>query len=165
MSSLRVRFLHSRSRPQSGQRSDSCHSYNSETTEANLMKLHRKIKHNEKVCCAQDLGSYTHGQGHSRVRGQICVSAITQKILSKFDETSQTGRIAQSVGHLTHKLEVLGSIPCLAKGSCHWQKYVHEVLVNPLGGLSLPRKNVVRLTDCPDMTIVVYCGRKTTTTT
>ena len=29
----------------------------SETTEANLMKLHRKIKHNEKVCRAQDLGS------------------------------------------------------------------------------------------------------------
>ena len=33
----------------------SCFSY---TTEANLMKLHRKIKHNEKVCCTQDLGSY-----------------------------------------------------------------------------------------------------------
>ena len=27
------------------------------TMEANLMKLHRKIKHNEKVCLAQDLGS------------------------------------------------------------------------------------------------------------
>ena len=32
---------------------------NSETTESNLMKLHRKIKHNEKVSSAQDLGSYT----------------------------------------------------------------------------------------------------------
>ena len=30
---------------------------------------------------------------------------------------------------------------------------MHEVLVNRLGGLSLPRKSVVRLTDCPDMTI------------
>ena len=29
----------------------------SSATEANLMKLHRKIKHNEKVCRAQDLGS------------------------------------------------------------------------------------------------------------
>ena len=29
----------------------------SNTTEANVMKLHRKIKHNEKVCCAQDVGS------------------------------------------------------------------------------------------------------------
>ena len=39
---------------------------------------------------------------------------------------------------------------------------MHEVLVNPLGGLSLPRKSVVMLTDCPDMTIDVYHGRKTT---
>ena len=34
---------------------------------------------------------------------------------------------------------------------------MHEVLVNCLGGLSLPRKSVVRLTDRP-----VYRGRKTT---
>ena len=40
---------------------------------------------------------------------------------------------------------------------------MHEVLVNRLGGLSLPRKNVVRLTDRPDMTLDVYRGRKTTT--
>ena len=39
---------------------------------------------------------------------------------------------------------------------------MHEVLVNLLGGLSLPRKSVVRLTDRPDMTLVVYRGRKTT---
>ena len=31
-----------------------------------------------------------------------------------------------------------------------------------LGGLSLPRKSVVRLTDRPDMTLDVYRGRKTT---
>ena len=36
---------------------------------------------------------------------------------------------------------------------------MHEVLVNRLGGL---RKSVVRLTDRPDMTLDVYCGRKTT---
>ena len=41
-------------------------------------------------------------------------------------------------------------------------KYVYEVLVNCLGGLSLPRKSVVRLTDRPDMTLDVYRGRKTT---
>ena len=46
----------------------------------------------------------------------------------------------------------------------YWRKYVHEVLVNRLGGLSLPRKSVVRLTDHPDMTLDVYCGHKTTTT-
>ena len=64
-------------------------------------------------------------------------------------------RVAQSVGHLTRKSGVLGSIPGLAtyfrfsfrffkKGSCQLlAKYVHEVLVNRLGGLSLPRKSVV----------------------
>ena len=39
---------------------------------------------------------------------------------------------------------------------------MHEVLVNRLGGLSQPRKNVVRLTDRPDMTLDVYRGRTTT---
>ena len=40
---------------------------------------------------------------------------------------------------------------------------MHEVLVNRLGGLSLPRKRVVRIADRPDMTLDVYPGRKTTT--
>ena len=39
---------------------------------------------------------------------------------------------------------------------------MHKVLVNRLGGLSLPRKSVVRLTDRHDMTLDVYRGRKTT---
>ena len=39
---------------------------------------------------------------------------------------------------------------------------MHEVLVNQLGSLSLPRKSVIRLTDRPDMTIDVYRRRKTT---
>ena len=34
---------------------------------------------------------------------------------------------------------------------------VHLVLVNYLGGLSLPRNSVVRLTDHPVLTIVIYC--------
>ena len=84
------------------------------------------------------------------------------------------GHVAQSVGHLTHKSGILGSIPGLATYFLspsallrrtvvsYWQKYVHELLVNRLGGLSLPRKSVVRLTDRPDMTFDVYCGRKTT---
>ena len=37
----------------------------------------------------------------------------------------------------------------------YWQKYVQEVLINRLGGLSLPRKSVVRITDHPDMTLDV----------
>ena len=39
---------------------------------------------------------------------------------------------------------------------------MHEVLVNRLGGLSLPRESVVRLTDRPDMTLDVYRGRLAT---
>ena len=44
----------------------------------------------------------------------------------------------------------------------YWRKYVHEVLFNHLGGLSLPRKSVVRLTDRSNMTLDVYHGCKTT---
>ena len=38
-----------------------------------LMKLHRKIEHNEKVCRAQELGYYAQGQGHNHVRCQIAL--------------------------------------------------------------------------------------------
>ena len=90
------------------------------------------------------------------------------------DNIRVPGRVAQSVGHLTRKSGVLGSIPGLATYFrspsaflrravvSYWRKYVHKVLVNRLGGLSLPRKSVVRLTDRPDMTLDVYRGRKTT---
>ena len=47
------------------------------------MTFHRKIKHNEKVCRAHDLGSCAQGQGRSQVRGQNLVSAITQKLLKQ----------------------------------------------------------------------------------
>ena len=40
---------------------------------------------------------------------------------------------------------------------------MHEVLGNHLGGLSLPRKSVVRLTDHPDVTLALYCGCNNTT--
>ena len=43
------------------------------------MKLHRKIKHNEKVCRTHDLGFYAQGQGRNQVEGQNLVSAITQQ--------------------------------------------------------------------------------------
>ena len=47
------------------------------------MKIHRKIKDNEKECRAHNKGSYTQGQGRSQVRGQTRVSAITKKLLMK----------------------------------------------------------------------------------
>ena len=40
------------------------------------MKLDRKIKHNEKVCRAHDLGSYVQGQGRNQVKGQNHVSEL-----------------------------------------------------------------------------------------
>ena len=42
---------------------------------------------------------------------------------------------------------------------------MYKVLINRLGGLSPSMISVVRLTDRPDMTIAVYLGHKTTTTT
>ena len=56
-----------------GQRSKSGLSNNSKTTEANLMKLHRKIEHNEKVCRSQELGYYAQGQCHNHIRCQIAL--------------------------------------------------------------------------------------------
>ena len=84
------------------------------------------------------------------------------------------GRVAQSVGHLTRKSGSWVRYPVwqhtfVSPSSfsrravvSYRRKCVHEVLVNRLGGLSLPRKSVVRLTDRPDMTLDVYRGRKTT---
>ena len=54
------------------------------------MKLHRKIKHNEKVCRAHYLGSYAQGQGRNHVKGQIVPKIVLLiNYWSKFDETSQ----------------------------------------------------------------------------
>ena len=83
------------------------------------------------------------------------------------------GRVGQSVGHLSRKSGswvrypvwqhtfVSPSVFSRRAVVSYWRKYVHEVLVNRLGGLSLPRKSVVRLTDRPDMALDVYRGRKT----
>ena len=109
------------------------------------------------------------------VKAPISASTDNFKLVLIFDfNILGPGCVAQSVGHLTRKSGVLGSIPGLAayfrfsfrffkKGSCQLlAKVLHEVLVNRLGGLSLPRKSVVRVTDRPDMTLDVYRGRKTT---
>ena len=88
---------------------------------------------------------------------------------------NEPGRVAQSVGRLTRKSGVLGSIPSLHILSfllplsqervvvSYWRKYVHEELVNSLGDLSLLSKSVARLTDRPDVTLDAYSGGKTTT--
>ena len=96
----------------------------------------------------------------------------------QFSKEGMPGCVAQLVGHLTRTSEVLGSIPGLAtylhfsfgpsadsRGAVgsYWPKFVHEVLVDHLGGLSLPRKSVIRLTVHLYMTLDVYRGCKTTT--
>ena len=52
-------------------------------TEANLIKLHRKIKHNKRVFQGQNFGSYAQVQGRNQVKGQNRVSAITQRLLKQ----------------------------------------------------------------------------------
>ena len=89
------------------------------------------------------------------------MAELQEKDVSAFRKfvRMESGRVAQSVGHLTRKSGVLGSITGLAtyfrfsfrffkKGSCQYcRKYLREVLVNRIGVLSLHRKSVVRLTD------------------
>ena len=53
-----------------------------------------------------------------------------------------------------HKLFVSASPDLRKEDVSYWQKYMYLVLVNHLGGLSLPRNSVVRLTDHPTMTII-----------
>ena len=72
--------------------------------------------------------------------------------------TPWPGHVAQSVAHLTQEQRSRVQYPVQSHTSVspstdsrravviHWQKYVHKVLVNCPGGLSLPRKSVVRLT-------------------
>ena len=76
------------------------------------MKHHRKIKHNEKVCHAHDLGSYAKGQGRNQVRGQNSVSnnlKTTEANLTKLHRkiehnekvcrAQELGSYAQGQGH------------------------------------------------------------------
>ena len=91
------------------------------------MKLHRKIKHNEKVCLAHDLGSYAQGQGCNQVKGQNLVSAITQKLLKqiyrklhrkiehneKVCRAQELGSYAQGQGHNQVKGQIVPKIVLL----------------------------------------------------
>ena len=78
------------------------------------MTLHRKIKHNEKVCRAHDLGSYAQGQGCSQVRGQNLVPAITKtteanltKHHRKLEHREGVSRTRDLRGHLLHTVTFL----------------------------------------------------------
>ena len=70
------------------------------------MKLHRKIKHNEKVCRAHDIGSYAQGQGRNQVKGQNLVSAkTTEANLTKLHRKIEHNKkvcSAQELGSYAH---------------------------------------------------------------
>ena len=61
-------------------RCKSCLSDNVKTNESNLMKLHSKIKHTEKVCRAQELRPLVQGQGYSGVRGHVLKSCLRNNL-------------------------------------------------------------------------------------
>ena len=77
------------------------------------MTLHRKIKHNEKVCRAHDLGSYAQGQGRNQIKGQnLCLgnnSKTTEANLTKLHRkiehnekvcrAQELGSYAEGQGH------------------------------------------------------------------
>ena len=71
------------------------------------MKLHRKIKHNEKVCRPHDLGSYAQGQVQSGQRSKSCLSnnsktneANLTKLHRKIEHNEKVCR-AQKLGSYT----------------------------------------------------------------
>ena len=119
-----------------------------------------------------------HSRGVQNVLAETNTASVNAVYFANTVRKSLTfppGRVAQSVGHLTRKSGVLGSIPGLAtyflfsfhffkKGSCQLlAKVCARSTGQPLRRSSLPRKSVVRLTDRPpDMTLDVYRGRKTT---
>ena len=78
----------------------------------------------------------------SFMRHSVLTCSIILPSIIKIFLMLTPGRVAQSVGHLTRKSGVLGSIPGLATYFVspsafsrravvsYWRKYVHEVLVN-----------------------------------
>ena len=91
------------------------------------MKLHRKIKHNEKVCRTHALGSYAQGQGRNQVKGQnLCLSnnsktteANLTKLHRKIEHNEKVcraqdlGSYAQGQGHNQVKGQIVPKIELL----------------------------------------------------
>ena len=65
------------------------------------------------------------------------------------------GKLLVSFSYLHYFTFVSSSVDSRGAVVGYWREYVHEVLVNRLGGLILPRKSVVRLIDRPNMTLDV----------
>ena len=74
------------------------------------MKLHRKVKDNEKVCHAHDLGFYAQGQGRNQVKGQNLHRKIEHE---KVCRTQELGSHAQGQGHNQAKGQIVFEIMLL----------------------------------------------------
>ena len=87
------------------------------------MKLHRKVKHNEKVCSAHDLGSYAQGQGCNQVSCLSNNSKTTEanltrlhrkiEINEKVCRAQELGSYSQGQGHNQVKGQILPKIVLL----------------------------------------------------
>ena len=98
------------------------------------MKLHRKIKHNEKVCRAHDLDSYAQGQGRNQVkRSKSCLSnnsKTTEANLTKLQRkiehnekvcrSQKLGSCTQGQGHNQVKGQIVPKIVLLIN---FWSKF------------------------------------------
>ena len=51
----------------------SCICYNSKTTKVNLIKLHKKVKHNKKVCHLNKSASHNQGHNPRSYRQIVCL--------------------------------------------------------------------------------------------
>ena len=121
-------------------------------------------------CCRDLVGSHRKVVQKPQ-RGEVVVKPNTARWggldIKKWSRSHREGR-PNTAGGLGEAGSVLPSKSgpesplCILLVVIYWRKYVHEVLVNRLGGLSLPRKSVVRLTDRPVITLEVYRGSKTT---
>ena len=67
-----------------------CRAQNNSKTEENLPKLHGKIIYNYKVCHTQELRSYAQGQSHNQVK--IMSKQSLGNYLAKFNKTLQIDR-------------------------------------------------------------------------
>ena len=79
------------------------------------MKLHRKIEHNEKVCRAQELGSYAKGQGYNRAKVKLC-----QNSCCSYTTEANLMKLHRKIKH-NKKVCRAHDFGSLAQGLCHNQ--------------------------------------------
>ena len=88
---------------------------------------------------------------------------IRASLCSKVGSMSDSGARGRRFDTISdHLLFIFPSADSRRGLVSYWQKYLHLVLVDLLGGLSLPRNSMIRLIDGPYMTITVNCGCKAT---